>query len=213
MDFLDLTKSFKYFFDMKTFSIWIVVLIIGYSCNTRLLKPKHIIEHPKESIDADSYSNIPNPYVPKDSSINYTYFENTQIHDYSYNWDLDGDGLLDDLFFVSNGGAHTIYSLVVRLKSQGVAYSFEFITTDFPKLETMEALMMSDSLSVLPKFVIHDFNSDGILDVYLNTEDGPLDVYKQERLKLGLKTRKVIISFNTGQPVLRDYNFSLKGQR
>ena len=189
-----------------------LVLVIYFSCNPRLKKLEHSAHSPNEFADS-SYINpyapipsIPNPYLPTDSSINYKYIRASQIHDYSNNWDLDGDGLLDDLMFVGTGGAHTIFSLVVRLKSQKDAYTFECISTDFPKLESITILEMSDSIAILPKFVIYDFNSDGILDVYLNIDDGAVDVCMQERARLGLKTSRIVIEFNTGKPVFKDYS-------
>ena len=195
-------KSFQY-------SIWIVALTVYFSCNPRVKQSGQSMDSPNESMDSSytyPYPPIPNPYFPMDSSINYTYIKASQTHDYSNNWDFDGDGLLDDLKFVGNGGAHTLFSLVVRLKSQKTAYSFDCISTDFPKLENMAALDLSDSLSILPKFVIFDFNSDGISDIYLNTDDGSLDVCKQERAKLGLKTSRIVIAFNSGKPVFKDYS-------
>jgi len=186
-------------------STWMLVWVVGFSCNPGLRKSGQSPNKLPDSSLIKPYPPIPNPCVPTDSSIKYKYIKESQIHDYSNNWDLDGDGQLDDLMFVGSGGAHTIFSLVVRLKSQKETYTFDCISTDFPKLERKAILDMSDSLSILPKFVIYDFNSDGILDVYLNTDDGTVDVCRQERAKLGLKTSKIVIEFSRGGPVFKDY--------
>jgi hypothetical protein len=39
----------------------------------------------------------------------YSYIDSVQTHDYSGNWDLDGDGEKDGVYFIGNGGVHLFF--------------------------------------------------------------------------------------------------------
>ena len=45
-----------------------------------------------------------NSYLKSNPTLNYGYDDISQIHNYSNNWDLDKDGIKDELYFVGTGG-------------------------------------------------------------------------------------------------------------
>src|SRR5689334_20046456 len=99
----------------------------------------------------------------------YIYNPETNSRELSYNysnkWDFDGDKRADSLFFVGNGGAHTYFYLRIILSSDGKQRDFKSIQIDMPYLISFEELTWGKNIV---QFVVHDFNADGISDIYLN---------------------------------------------
>ena len=71
----------------------------------------------------------------KNTDIHYSYDEASQTHDYSGNWDFDGDGIADKLLFVGNGGAHLQFWPTFYLSSNDSVFSFPSLPTDMPIYE------------------------------------------------------------------------------
>ena len=59
-----------------------------------------------DSVDVESGISFKNYYKCNNPTIKYTFNRYSYIHDYSGNWDFDGDGKPDILLFIPNGGAH-----------------------------------------------------------------------------------------------------------
>ena len=137
----------------------------------------------------------------KNTTIIYAYFEDSQTHDYSGNWDFDGDGKFDTLKFVGNGGAHVYYHLSIGLSSERETHNYEWLSSDFPLLDSFEGFI-KDTNAV--NFVVHDFNDDGLVDIYLNCEENGYTVLSEEQKALGLKTSRIVISYN---PAIQDFTF------
>ena len=53
-------------------------------------------------------------------------------------------------------------------------------------------------------FVVHDFNKDGLDDIYLNCEENGYTVKSDEQKVLGLKGSRILISFDH---VSKDFMF------
>lgn len=70
------------------------------------------------------------------NKILYSYSENSQTHDYSGNWDFDGDAIADKFFFVGNGGAHLQYCPLIVLSSIDSNFYFPNLPLDIPLYET-----------------------------------------------------------------------------
>src|SRR5690349_18351554 len=66
------------------------------------------------------------------TSLHYSYDVKTQIHDYSGNWDFDGDSETDDLYFVGTGGAHLYFYLRIILSSDKKVRNYNFLNLDLP---------------------------------------------------------------------------------
>lgn len=130
------------------------------------------------------------------SCINYKYIEDLQIHDYSGNWDFDGDNVKDSIKFIGEGGVHLFYFLFIKLSSDNKIYKFEYIRTDFPLLLPIDSLNSFDSSMCYyyPIFVVNDFNNDGIQEILLgiDSEGG----FPSELKKLGINSNKIIIQYN-----------------
>lgn len=104
-------------------------------------------------------------------TLRYTYHSFSQTHDYSGNWDFDGDKIPDSLMFVGNGGAHLYFHLRLGLSSERTKRDFHFIVSDFPMLDSVEHFKKVYSKnSIYPVFVVHDFDGDGNMDIYISTD-------------------------------------------
>lgn len=151
-----------------------------------------------------------NSFATKFPGLKYSFDEVRQVHNYSGNWDFDGDGNADDLFFIGNGGAHVYFHLRMKLTSENTIRDYEYILSDFPFLETFDDLR-GRSGQFQGLLVVHDFNGDGVMDLlirnngYIRT-DGVYEVPKAlkakdvlspdivfclERKKLVIKDRRV----------------------
>ncbi len=137
----------------------------------------------------------------KNTAINYAYYEESQTHDYSGNWDFDGDGNFDALQFIGNNGAHLYYHLNVALSSDKEKRSYTWLLSDLPLLASFDTFLKYTNEV---NFVVHDFNHDGLDDIYLNCEENGYTVLSDEQKALGLTTSRIVISFN---PAIKDFTF------
>ena len=170
-------------------SFFFIVLSICFACaNSKKMN--------QDEMPSNSFENR-----FKNSTTHYAYFEETQTHDYSNNWDFDGDGKFDALHFIGNNGAHLYYHLNVGLSSEKEKRSYTWLFTDFPLLESFDTFLKYTNAV---NFVVHDFNDDGLEDIYLNCEENGYTVLSDAQKALGLTTYRIVISFN---PVIKDFTF------
>ena len=135
----------------------------------------------------------------QNTTISYRYIEETQTHDYSGNWDIDGDGIKDSIMFVGTGGAHLYFQLHIYLSSEKKHYGIWFLDTDNPRLESIDLLKKNGYESYNPEFVVYDFNEDGLMDIYISI---------QGQAAVGLP-KKLVHSdnrFYTPNPIIVYYN-------
>lgn len=143
----------------------------------------------------------------KESTVKYAYHDPSQIHDYSGNWDLDGDAVPDSVKFIGNGGAHLQYHLFLHLSKAKTGKAFPWLYTDFPLLESYASLKVRDSSNnTLPKFVVHDFNGDGLKDIYLNAGDAGYPLPPQFS-ETGLNSPEVIVAYDQEEGGIRFGNY------
>lgn len=145
-------------------------------------------------------------YKFKNSMIKYDYVNDSQVHDYSGNWDFDGDNIKNSLLFIGQGGAHLFYHLKVVLSAINEVYNYQWISTDLPLLESAEKLTSRD-IDLFPKFVIADFNKDSLQDIYVNISDG--HNIPAEAKKNGISTPQVVLSFNRKREKLEVYDYAI----
>lgn len=131
-------------------------------------------------------------------SLQYSYNEKRQVHDYSGNWDLDGDKKPDSVYFVGNGGAHLYFHLVIVLSTDPERKDFPFLVTDWPLLEPVDKLKKEGGRFVpasFPKFVVHDFDKDSLPEIYLNTDTSfaPVPAIWKKR---GVTSQHVLIDYS-----------------
>ena len=134
-------------------------------------------------------------YAFVNSPINYRYVEENQTHDYSGNWDFDGDDVKDSIMFVGIGGTHLYFYLRIYLSSEKKMHDFNFLVTDYPLLEPIDSLFKHDEQAIFPLFVVYDFNKDGLMDIYMNI---------QGQSAVGLP-KKLVSSYNYN-PIIAYYN-------
>lgn len=144
-------------------------------------------------------------YKPSDAHILYSYDHSTQTLSYSGNWDFDGDAKMDSLFFIGNGGAHLYYYLRLKLSSENKVRDLSFLLLDMPVLGTINDLKKSDKdPDLFPPFVVHDFNADGIDEIYLNFDIKFSPIPKVWQKK-GVTSRCVVLKYANKQVVIRNY--------
>jgi len=162
-------------------------------------------ENPKMT---DTVSNsYKSQYQREAPQIRYSYEEGKQIHNYSGNWDFDGDGKADSLLFVGNGAAHLYYHLRIILSSDSKARDFTYLSIDMPILQPIDSLIRRNNESMyFTKFVVYDFNKDGKVDIYINIHSYGAVVPKELR-KTGITSNQVVISYEKKRLVISEYSF------
>lgn len=154
-----------------------------------------------QSLPSNSYKEI---YKKKYPKLNYSYNENTQTHDYSNNWDFDGDGKKDKLFFIGDGGAHLYFHLQIWLSSDKNTYDFPFLVIDNPFLNKEIELDSKGKPNTFQQFVVANFDTDKLPEIYINLD-------KQSEIpnnwkKRGLTSHQVIVDYSKGKLELKNYS-------
>ncbi|MEO8404600.1 MAG: VCBS repeat-containing protein [Chitinophagaceae bacterium] len=121
-------------------------------------------------------------------TLKYSYDSSGQTHNYSCNWDFDGDKKPDSLYFVGNGGAHLYFHLRLILSSEGIVRDFDYLVSDFPMLDSM------NHFKKVYGFMVHDFNNDGKMEIYLNT-DTSLAPIPPKWIRRGVTSGSLLISY------------------
>jgi len=148
-----------------------------------------------EKIDIPSNS-FENEYRISTQTLKYSYDEISQIHNYSNNWDLDTDGIKDQIYFVGTGGAHIYYFLRVILSSNKKVRDINFIQTDFPFLNGLDSL---NSEKTNAGFAVLNIEKELTPSIIVRLDESTFDAFKKEFMKENIKTRNSLISFNKGK--------------
>ena len=168
--------------------------------NISLAQSDLILEVPSNSYEKKYKTKYPN--------LNYSYNDHSQTHDYSNNWDFDGDGKKDKLFFIGDGGAHLYFHLEIQLSSDKKTYNFPFLAIDNPFLYKEAKLDNKGNPDIFQQFVVADFDDDKLPEIYINLD-------KQSEIpnkwkKKGLNSQLVIVDYSKGRLNLK--NYTLKKQ-
>lgn len=136
---------------------------------------------------ADS-TNLPEPsnsfeevLAKRHPDLKYQYHPEPALHDYSGNWDFDGDGEFDKVYFVGTGGAHLYFYFAVTLSSSKTQYVYKHIELDFPLFEDISA-HGTDNDCPPAQFSVGDFDSDGYDEIYFQL-DTPTYITSKDILK------------------------------
>ena len=144
-------------------------------------------------------------YDAKYPALKYSYDSTTQTHDYSGNWDFDGDKISDSLLFVGNGGAHLYFHLRLKLSTELNGRNFEYLVSDFPVLDSIDHFKKVYGESpIYPVFVVYDFNDDGRMDIYFNTDINFAPIPKHLKRK-GVTSRNLLISYERKDIVIKNF--------
>jgi len=152
---------------------------------------------------------VPNSYKEtydtRFPTLKYSYDSLSQTHNYSGNWDIDGDKKPDSLFFVGNGGAHLYFHLRLQLSSENKARDLSYLVSDFPVLDSIGHLKKVYGKSpYYPVFVVHDFNNDGMLEIYLNTDIKFAPIPAKWRRR-GVTSRSILISYQKKDILIKNF--------
>lgn len=138
-------------------------------------------------------------------TLKYFYDSTTQTHDYSGNWDFDGDKISDSLSFVGNGGAHLYFHLKLTLSTERRAIDYEHLVSDFPVLDSIDHFKKVYGRSpIYPVFIVHDFNNDGRMDIYFNSDIKFAPIPKHLKRKGGT-SRHILISYEKKDIVIKNF--------
>lgn len=129
--------------------------------------------------------------------IIYSYDESTQTHNYSNNWDLDGDGQKDEIHFVGTGGAHLYYYLKVVLSSERKPRVFERIETDFPHL--VATCNKADFQEMVSGFSIVFEENKCVPVLVIMLDESTFYNNKKWLDRKGAKTQQVCLRFENGR--------------
>ena len=136
----------------------------------------------------------------------YSYDNTAQTHNYSGNWDFDGDGQKDSLVFRGNGAVHLYYYLDVVLSSSRDAGNFPALAFDEPYLGTVADLEQSgrEDTPCLLQFIVRDFDQDGHMDLYLNFNPD-FSRLPHAWKKQGIHSGPVILTYKNKRWTVRQY--------
>jgi len=146
----------------------------------------------------------------KKVNIHYSYSVRNQTHDYSNNWDFDGDGKTDKLYFIGNGGAHLYFHLRLILSSDKKIRDFPFLNLDMPCLGEIAELKNAKFYPppAFPQFVVDNFATGGLGDnandkIYLH-----LDKYStipSELKKRGVTSRYLLLYYDKREITIKNF--------
>ena len=143
----------------------------------------------------------------KNSKINYSYSENPETHDYSNNWDFDGDGKKDSIRFVGEGGAHQQYFLSLKLSSHPKPIEYEWIYNDMPVLSSFEFFPTGPAEEhEMHWFVVDDFNNDGIKDIFVNVNASGYHLPRKFE-EYGLNEKEIVLTYDKKQKTFIPHNW------
>jgi len=169
----------------------LILLLFGCTeSNNSKSNDTHLAEPDEPVLQSNSFS-----HYFRNSNINYSYTEKTQTHDYSNNWDFDGDGKKDSIRFEGDNGSHLHFYLVVGLSSKSSPQYFDWIYTDTPLFHPEDSLPEKSTGYLGINFVVHDFNGDLLDDIFINVGDygQGLPIKFEE---LGFHDSKIVLIFD-----------------
>lgn len=170
------------------------------------LYSKTVSAQPGSSILPGSVMSFEKSYQNLTPGLKYTYNEYSKIHDYSGNWDLDGDGVADRLIFIGNNGVHLYFHLILILSTDNIVRDYPWLAIDFPILGNIKELDKPQRPdSYLPQFVISDFDSDGKPGIYLRLDDKQVQFIPAKWKKRGLNSPQLLLKYEKGNILIRNY--------
>lgn len=137
-----------------------------------------------------------NDYRKSNPTLNYSYDNSLQTHDYSNNWDFDKDGIKDELYFVGTGGAHLYYFLKVVLSTDKKPRAFNFVESDLPKLTAIDTLNFDKTPY---GFVVANFGVNSAPSIIVKLDNQSYFANKKLLTKMNIRTKNVVISFEKGK--------------
>jgi hypothetical protein len=152
------------------------------------------------------------PYFDSNKiSIHYSYSISNQTHDYSNNWDFDGDEKKDSLYFIGTGGAHLYFYLRIVLSSDQKIRDFPFLQLDMPCYGNIKQLKNFRVYPPpFPQFVVDDFITDSITDnandkIYLHLDGNTFAEIRQKQKRQGITSSYLLLKYEKGEIVIKNF--------
>ena len=134
-------------------------------------------------------------YSKSSPTLKYCYYNASQTHDYSNNWDFDKDGINDKVYFIGTGGAHLYYFLKVVLSTDHKPREFGFIQSEFPLLTAADTINFDNTPL---GFVVTGFGKN-LTPTIIVKLDKQTFYNNIELKKRKIKTKNVWVSFENGK--------------
>lgn len=156
-----------------------------------------------QTLPSNSFAN---DYKTTHPSLKYSYTDSTQTHNYSNNWDFDGDVQKDSLYFIGTHGAHLYYYVSIVLSSNHQTYNFEFLEIDAPYLgaANMSKKSIIDADGLWRQFFVNDFTNDGLMDICLHLDEHHANFPKKWKRK-GLTSNPILITYQKKHLALKNF--------
>ena len=144
------------------------------------------------------------PYFDNNKKlIHYSYTALTQTHNYSNNWDFDGDSKKDELYFIGTGGAHLYFYLRIVLSSDKKVQNFPFLELDMPCLGSVSEL--NTAAFIVGKFISRPVKRNGSNDeIYLRLDNSSAIPLKWK--KRGVNSNRILVVYEMGKIIIKNYN-------
>ena len=156
-----------------------------------------------------------NNEINAEETRNYVHAFNakTQVHNYSRNFDFDGDIDSDSMYFVGTGGAHLYYYLKIRLSSTKKTYEFHDIQIDDPTVYDVSYLKKTNFLSPNPPACVVDYYGDlaqthfgGNLSEHALFFRLEKYVYSKSWLSKGINSDYILLYFDQGEWTIKNFH-------
>lgn len=152
------------------------------------------------SDDGNSYKRMLARLNP---SLRYSFDRSKYTHDYSGNWDFDGDKKLDSFYFVGDNALHWFHIRII-LSSDKKIRDFPWLVTEFPLLQSFDFMKKAIKESLFVAFVVTDFNDDGKMEIYfnLNTSYNPIPLKWRKR---GVSSPNILIRYENKDLSIKNF--------
>jgi len=173
---------------MKTIIIFSLLLAVSLSCANEM-----IMKDGKLTIAGES---------PPESMIGQNdHKELVRFSKVLSIYDFDNDGKADKIWTYYSHGAHCCYQIEILLSTTNKKHKLPFILDGNYRPEL--------NLSLPHQFNIKDFESDGLPEIYMKIYTNrhiKYDIPKAIKQKYNIKTHHILVEFEKGKPIARDFN-------
>ena len=144
-------------------------------------------------------------YAAAGITLHYSYDNDRVMHNYSGNWDLDRDGIPDEIYFIGTGGAHLYYYLRVVLSSNRKVRDFKYLESDRPVYtpplpgDAAGSSRIADKLTVFSVLQEEDRSF-----IYIRLDEPAYLAARKMLRRHGVHTDRLLLGFEKGKAVLKD---------
>ena len=158
-----------------------------------------------DTVNVEAGMSFKSVYAKTNPALKYSFNRYSLIHDYSGNWDLDGDGVPDKVLFVGNNGVHLYYHLVIILSTDDELRDFSWINIDIPALgDASDLVKLSDPGAYLPQFAVGDFEGNGKPQIYISMDNSGWPIPDKWK-KRGVNSLRLLLFYAHGEIVVNNY--------